>query len=69
MLFNLDDLKNEINNLQVLILNERMAFGEGIKMDMEFTDLKKIFLQIKKMESRLELCYQESNAQKEYNLQ
>jgi hypothetical protein len=36
-----------------------------MKQDMMFGELRKIFVEIKELERRLELCFQESNAQRE----
>lgn len=37
-----------------------MAFDEGIKEDIEFEELKKIFLEIKELERRLAKCFEHS---------
>ncbi len=65
MLFNQADIDNEIRELHFKIIAKRKAYDEGMKQDMVFEELKKLFLQIKDLEKRLELCFQESNAQRE----
>jgi hypothetical protein len=65
MTYNKSDLEQEIRELHSRIQLRRMAFDQGMKQDMEFGELKKIFLEIKEMEKRLELCFEESHAQKE----
>jgi hypothetical protein len=65
MQYNQSDLDNEIRELHFKIIEKRKAFDEGMKQDMMFGELRKIFVEIKELERRLELCFQESNAQRE----
>ena len=65
MLYNQSDLDNEIRELHFKILEKRKAYNEGMQSDMPFEDLKRIFLEIKELSKRQELCFEESNAQRE----
>ena len=65
MQYNQSDLDNEIRELHFKIIDKRKEFDEGMKQDMIFGELRKIFVEIKELEKRLELCFQESNAQRE----
>jgi hypothetical protein len=65
MQYNQSDLDTEIRELHFKIIEKRKAFDEGMKQDMMFGELRKIFVEIKELERRLELCFQESNAQRE----
>ena len=65
MQYNQSDLDNEIRELHFKIIEKRKTFDEGMKQDMIFGELRKIFVEIKELERRLELCFQESNAQRE----
>jgi hypothetical protein len=64
MLFNPLDLENEIRELHAKILERRRAFDEGMKNDMPFEQLKTIFVEIKELSKRQELCFEEVNAQR-----
>lgn len=63
MLFNLSDIENEIGELHQKIIERRRQFDEGMRKDLEFGELKKIYSEIKEAEKRLELCFEEVNAQ------
>jgi hypothetical protein len=63
MLYNKSDLEEEINKLHGIILEKRSAFGEGMRKDVEFEQLKAIYKEIRELEKRLELCFEESKAQ------
>jgi hypothetical protein len=65
MLYNQSDLDHEIRELHFKIIEKRKAYNEGMHNDMPFEQLKKIFLEIKELTKRQELCFEESNAQKE----
>ncbi len=65
MLYIQTDLDNEIRQLHFKIVDKRKAFDEGMKKDMVFAELRKIYVELKELEKRLELCFQESNAQRE----
>jgi len=60
------DLQSEIKHLHTQILEKKMAFDEGMKRDMEFEHLKKIFVEIKELEKRLEKCFEQSPDTEEY---
>ncbi len=65
MLYNQSDLDSEIRELHFQIIEKRKAYNEGMQNDMPFEELKKIFLEIKELTKRQELCFEESNAQRE----
>lgn len=65
MLFNPSDLDAEIRELHFKIIEKRKAYDEGMKSDMPFAELKKIFLELKELTKRQELCFEEANTQKE----
>ncbi|MDB5252086.1 MAG: hypothetical protein JWP27_1255 [Flaviaesturariibacter sp.] len=64
MLYNQSDLDTEIRDLHARILQRRQAFDAGIKSDTPFGELKEVFAEIKSLEKTLDLCFEESNAQK-----
>ena len=66
MLFNQTDLDNEIRELHKKLEERRSMFDAGMKSDLPFEELKKIFVEIKELSKRQELCFEESNMQKEY---
>jgi hypothetical protein len=66
MLFNQSDLDEEIRELQMKIEEKRLAFDKGMKNGTEFQELKKLFVEIKELTKRQELCFEESNIQKEW---
>ena len=59
MFVNLTDLEKEIKNPQQRSLERRRAFDVLMKKGMGYGELKTLFSQIKKIESRLELCFEE----------
>jgi hypothetical protein len=65
MLYNQSDLNKEIRELHDKIIEKRKAFNEGMKKDMVFEELRNIYVELKELDKRLELCFQESNAQQE----
>ena len=65
MQHNLSDLDTEIRELHFRILEKRKAYSEGMKTDMPFEELKKIFLEIKELTRRQELCFEEATTQRE----
>lgn len=64
MLFNQSDLKIEIQQLQASLGAKRTAFDKSMKSDMPMPELKNLFTEIRQLEKRLELCFEESNMQK-----
>jgi hypothetical protein len=60
------DLQSEIKHLHTQILEKKIAFDEGMKRDMEFEHLKKIFVEIRELEKRLENCFEHSSNPEEY---
>ena len=54
------DLQSEIKYLHEKLLERRQAFDHGMKNDMEFGALKKIFVEIKELESRLSHCFEKT---------
>ncbi|HYH16831.1 MAG TPA: hypothetical protein VD794_16480 [Flavisolibacter sp.] len=65
MFYNKTDLDNEIRELHFKILERRKAYHEGMQQDMPFEELKKIFVEIKELTKRQELCFEEANVQRE----
>jgi len=65
MPFNQTDLDNQLKDLHFQIIEKRKAYDEGVKKDLFFEELKKLFVEIKELEKRLEQCYLEVNAQRE----
>ena len=65
MIYNQSDLDSEIRELYHKIIEKRKAYDEGIRNDMPFESLKEIFVEIKSLTKRQELCFEESNAQRE----
>ena len=65
MFFNLSDLDKEIRELHFKIQERRKAFDEGMKNDASFDELRKIFVEIKELTRRQELCFEESRLQRE----
>ncbi|HVG41724.1 MAG TPA: hypothetical protein VM888_08935 [Chitinophagaceae bacterium] len=65
MVLNQSDVPETIIHLQGLLAAKRLTYHKSIKEDMEFTELKTIFLQIKDLEKRLDLCFLDAKAQKE----
>jgi hypothetical protein len=65
MLFNQSDLDKEIRELHFKIIEKRKAYNEGMQNDLPFEELKKIFIEIKELTKRQELCFEESHSQKE----
>jgi hypothetical protein len=63
MLYNKSDLEQEIKRLHGIIHEKRSAFGEGMRRDVEFQYLKSIYKEIRELEKRLELCFEESRSQ------
>ena len=59
MFVNLTDLEKEIKNPQQRSLERRRAFDVLMKKGMGCGELKTLFSQIKKIESRLEHCFEE----------
>ena len=63
------DLQSEIKYLHEKLLERRQAFDHGMKNDLDFSALKRIFVEIKELESRLSHCYEKTtqaeNAAKE----
>ena len=63
------DLQSEIKYLHEKLLERRIAFDHGMKNDMEFGALKRIFVEIKELEQRLSHCFEKTvhaaNAEKD----
>lgn len=54
------DLQSEIKYLHEKLLERRQAFDYGMKNDLEFGALKKIFVEIKELEQRLSHCFEKT---------
>ena len=67
MFFNISDLENEIRELHQKSSDKRKLFDEGMKNGMSFDDLKVLFSEIKEIEKRLELCFEEAEVQKRFS--
>lgn len=65
MLYSQTELDDEIQALHIKIMEKRNAFNEGMKNDLLFSELRNIYIELKELNKRLELCFQESNAQRE----
>ena len=66
MFFNVTDLEKEIKNLQQQSLEKRRAFDVLMKNGMGCGELKTLFSEIKEIESRLELCFEEMEMQRRF---
>ncbi|HEV7621567.1 MAG TPA: hypothetical protein VGO09_07535, partial [Flavisolibacter sp.] len=64
MIYNQTDLDNEIRDLHNAVQVRRKAFDQAMKSDIEFKELKKIYLEIKELDKKLELCFEECKAQR-----
>ena len=65
MLFKRSDLEKEIRELHQRIHEQSQAFATGMKNDMPFEELKRIFVERKELARRLELCFEEARTQAE----
>ena len=65
MVFNQHDLDKEIRELYRRLQTKRLEYDRGMKRDLPFGELKKIFLEIKELSKRQELCFEEYNSIRE----
>ena len=66
MFVNLTDLEKELKNPQQRSLEKRRAFDVLMKNGMGCGELKTLFSEIKEIESRLELCFEEMEMQRRF---
>jgi hypothetical protein len=59
------DLRQEIAYLQAQLDYKRRKLAEGLKNNVSFHDLQKLFDEIREVELKLQVCFEESNAQME----
>ena len=59
------DLRQEIAYLQAHLDYKRRKLAEGLKNNVSFNELKKLFDEIREVELKLQVCFEESNAQME----
>jgi hypothetical protein len=55
------DQQSEIRYLHSKIAERKRAFDEGMKKDMEFAELKKIFCEIKELEKKLSNFFEQGD--------
>ena len=60
------DLQGEIKSLQSLIQHKRKQFDQGMQNDLEFRDMKRLYVEIKELHTKLQSLLSE-NAQLQKN--
>ena len=63
MTINPTDITSELKELHLKIEERRAAYDEGMKNGMEFGEIKKIFVEIKELEKRINHLFEHSNSQ------
>jgi hypothetical protein len=59
------DLRQEIQFLHAQLDYKRRKFGELIREENSFVHSKRLFQEIRTIENKLQLCFEESRTQKE----
>jgi hypothetical protein len=59
------DLRQEISFLQAQLDYKRRKLAEGLKNNISLKDLEKLYEEIRDVERKLQVCFEESNAQME----
>ena len=59
------DLRKEINFQQAQLDYKRRKLAEGLKNNTHLKDLQKLFTEIREVELKLQVCFEESKAQME----
>ena len=57
------DLQSEIKYIHQKIQEKKQLFNEGMKNDLHFEELKKIFVEIKDLEKKLQHCFEQSTTE------
>ena len=65
MINSLIDLDNKIKNLHQKVQVRRNAFAKAMQNDLEFNELKKIYIEIKELDKQLENCFEEVHSLRE----
>ena len=58
------NLQAEIKYLHQKLQEKKSAFNQGMKDDLHFEELKKIFVEIKDLEKKLQHCFEQSPEEK-----
>ncbi|MBB1283534.1 hypothetical protein HRH25_04035 [Flavisolibacter sp. BT320] len=61
------DLRQEIAYLQAQLDYKRRKASEGFRQKIAFAQLEKLYDEIRLIETKLQVCFEESNAQTEEN--
>jgi hypothetical protein len=61
------DLHKEISYLQAQLDYKRRKLAEGLQQNVSIKDMEPLFDQIREVELKLQVCFEESNAQMEGN--
>jgi hypothetical protein len=59
------DLRLEISYLQAQLDFKRRKLAESLKNNVPFKDLQKLYDEIREVELKLQVCFEENNAQME----
>lgn len=59
------DLRLEISYLQAQLEYKRRKLAEGLKNNVHFKDLPSLYTEIREVELKLQVCFEEGNAQME----
>jgi len=59
------DLRLEISYLQAQLDYKRRHLAKGLKNNVSFKDLQSLYDEIREIELKLQVCFEESNAQQE----